>query len=402
MKSLFPGYYTPSDSDFLELWQQALFSFDANVLLNFYKFSPPTRNLFFNILEHLQDRIWLPYQSALEYHKHILDRIYDQIALFSATEVLSNLEKLNALAHQFRNHPIVKYESVLEIVQSAQGSMNSLISDQRAVEEYWSDCEQIKDRLSRLFTDRVGPAYSEQEQKEKFALLKNRYEKKIPPGFEDAMKPEPDRYGDGVLWFQLLDHAAKNKKAVVFVTDDKKDDWWLRKGGKDAGPRPELINEFFACVGERLYIYKSEQFIHFAKTFTKISDSEDLVERAAQELSQMSLVESVLPAKGEQSLGPDYSGFVNCPNCHLLKLEICDGTLKCSACEYSSREPSAALSENIVRIPISRPRSYLDAEKVNGCCSNSLLRITARDKKGMPYERCQICFSCGEFKREYC
>jgi hypothetical protein len=37
MEDLFPGYYSPSDEEFLELWQKCIFIFDTNVLLDFYE-----------------------------------------------------------------------------------------------------------------------------------------------------------------------------------------------------------------------------------------------------------------------------------------------------------------------------------------------------------------------------
>jgi hypothetical protein len=44
MKKLFPHYYQKSLSDFDHLWrEQAIFAFDANVLLNIYTYSTPGR-----------------------------------------------------------------------------------------------------------------------------------------------------------------------------------------------------------------------------------------------------------------------------------------------------------------------------------------------------------------------
>ncbi len=53
-----------------------------------------------------------------------------------------------------------------------------------------------------------------------------RYDRKVPPGYKDVNKPEPDRYGDLILWLQILDKAEADKTAVIFVGDDQKEDWW--------------------------------------------------------------------------------------------------------------------------------------------------------------------------------
>jgi len=47
MKDLFPGYYSPSDEDFLELWQKCIFIFDTNVILDFYEHRNETHEDFF-------------------------------------------------------------------------------------------------------------------------------------------------------------------------------------------------------------------------------------------------------------------------------------------------------------------------------------------------------------------
>jgi hypothetical protein len=39
-----------------------------------------------------------------------------------------------------------------------------------------------------------------------------RFKESIPPGYKDNKKPEPDKYGDIVLWFQLIDYAKSEKK----------------------------------------------------------------------------------------------------------------------------------------------------------------------------------------------
>ncbi|MEQ8996136.1 MAG: PIN-like domain-containing protein [Coleofasciculus sp. B1-GNL1-01] len=53
MRDLFPGYYQPTPEEFETLWQEAIFSFDANILLNIYRYSAETRERLFEIIERL-------------------------------------------------------------------------------------------------------------------------------------------------------------------------------------------------------------------------------------------------------------------------------------------------------------------------------------------------------------
>ncbi|MEL6919290.1 MAG: PIN-like domain-containing protein, partial [Bacteroidota bacterium] len=54
MKSKFPGYFKLTEEEINQLWEKALFVFDANILLNLYRYSNETRDDFFKILEKIK------------------------------------------------------------------------------------------------------------------------------------------------------------------------------------------------------------------------------------------------------------------------------------------------------------------------------------------------------------
>src|SRR5207245_1339836 len=107
---------------------------------------------------------------------------------------------------------------------------------------------------------RIGEACTKEELDKIHREGQQRYAAKIPPGYSDASKPEPDRYGDLVLWKQLIKHTKCVAKPLIFVTDDRKDDWWLERDGKKVGPRPELIQEMWLETNQHCYLYSAEQF----------------------------------------------------------------------------------------------------------------------------------------------
>src|SRR5687768_8031296 len=88
MRDLFRGYYRPKDKEFKKLWEECIFTLDANVLLHVYRFTPDTRQRFLSVLRRLRDRIWLPHQAAHEFHKNRLEVITHQ------DEVYKELTKL--------------------------------------------------------------------------------------------------------------------------------------------------------------------------------------------------------------------------------------------------------------------------------------------------------------------
>ncbi|BAZ86876.1 hypothetical protein NIES806_30930 [Dolichospermum compactum NIES-806] len=94
-----------------------------------------------------------------------------------------------------------------------------------------------------------------------YKLSEERFKYSVPPGYEDAKKkPVPDMYGDAILWLQLIDYAKSEKKPIIFVTDDDKEDWWLESGGKTISPRPELVQEMLTEAGVKTLqnLYKKQ------------------------------------------------------------------------------------------------------------------------------------------------
>jgi predicted nucleic acid-binding protein len=91
MKNLFSWRLPPSESDFADLWENAVFVFDANFLLDLYRVSHSTAKDFLNILEHLEKRIWLPHQVASEFLNRREEIIDSELKSFQ--KALTAIEK---------------------------------------------------------------------------------------------------------------------------------------------------------------------------------------------------------------------------------------------------------------------------------------------------------------------
>jgi len=51
MKELFPGYFREEHGELSDIWKQAVFVFDANILLNIYRYSNKSSEGFLRILK---------------------------------------------------------------------------------------------------------------------------------------------------------------------------------------------------------------------------------------------------------------------------------------------------------------------------------------------------------------
>jgi hypothetical protein len=258
MKSLFPGYVRPTVQEFNALWNECFFAFDTSTLLNAYRYSPDTSEQFLRLLERLEERVWIPHQTALEFFKNRLTVIGDQVRSYDDIQ-----KQLTAVVDEFRalrKHPFLsepRLKQFEELVKTIGEELSQSKNKHR--ELITQDPHQV--RLVKLFEGKTGQPYPPEKLKEIHEEGKKRYQEKTPPGFKDTEKPEPDRYGDLVMWYQIIDKANSDKKPVVFVSDDTKEDWWWIFQNQTLGPRPELVAEMLTKANVAFHMYQPSQFM---------------------------------------------------------------------------------------------------------------------------------------------
>lgn len=73
MRSNFLGFYSLSKELLDEVWGNAVLILDTNVLLDFYRVSPDTQSDLLRVVKYYaeQNRLWIPYQVATEYHDNL-------------------------------------------------------------------------------------------------------------------------------------------------------------------------------------------------------------------------------------------------------------------------------------------------------------------------------------------
>lgn len=268
------------------MWRLCVFAFDANMLLNIYRYTPETQGKFFAILERLKERIWIPHQAASEYFKRREDVIYSQLRVYDdvAVKLDADLEKLaKQLEESYRWHPSIKIESVVKHIKTALAQAKKSLERDKEKHPNFSDSDPLCERVVELFDGKTGARFSDTELAKIYEEAEERFKILRPPGFSDAKnKGIPEKYGDVVIWFELIEHAKSEKKPLVFVTDDRKEDWWVKKSGKTISARPELLEEFQKKTNTSIYIYQSEQFIEYAFKFFEVEDAQAAVEEVQE------------------------------------------------------------------------------------------------------------------------
>src|SRR5258706_6569124 len=157
MHELFPAFYDLSDDEISKLWQEGIVVFDTNILLNVYRYNDETRERLFEILDSLTNRIWIPYQVALEYQDNRIEVIEQQIKAYSevskafkdALRILDGLNPLN------KKHSFIKVDELTEAPKKALGAANEQLTQE--LTKYKTKYEELKasdhhrERIAKLF-----------------------------------------------------------------------------------------------------------------------------------------------------------------------------------------------------------------------------------------------------------
>ena len=137
--------------------------------------------------------------------------------------------------------------------------------------------DNIRNKLDTIFKNAIGDKYPEDRIEAIYNEGKERYESKIPPGFKD------DKYGDLVIWYEIMDYSKLHEVPIIFVTKDFKTDWWFRsKSNYTIGPHPDLLKEFSSYTDQEIYIYTYMEFLKDAKPFLNVDISSDTLDNIAE------------------------------------------------------------------------------------------------------------------------
>ncbi|MBF4618683.1 DUF4935 domain-containing protein [Clavibacter sp. VKM Ac-2873] len=288
MRDTFRAYYSLDEQELESLWANAIIVLDTNTLLNFFRYTPGTRDEFLRVLESLQETLWLPYQVGLEFQERRLDVIRGTSEAFTKVKgsVDSAKNTVFKTLNEYKHHPSLNRSEVTTDLNELFAAFTKKIDEQRVTHEEWlateGDPEKTFLRISALYKERVGSAFSAEQLVELKSEGEKRYEEKVPPGYKDAGKTNGNQYGDWILWKEILNRGKLVNQPIIFVTDDAKEDWWRIEHGETQGPRIELTDEYWKASGHRLHMYEPLQFLRHAKVRTKIPVSEGSLEEVKE------------------------------------------------------------------------------------------------------------------------
>ncbi|MFE7562380.1 PIN-like domain-containing protein [Kitasatospora sp. NPDC057500] len=303
-------------------FEDALVVLDTNVILSLYEYNHIVRNQVLDALGQISTRLWLPYQVGQEFvrgrHRVLVQRdkelrgaasALDQLLQRAGQAVLDAKDHVKGLLARYANdsaaqagldeaiNPAAVKAMLSEWQGMLKGHVEQLKSGYDLQPAAIRQVDPVLPELAALFGDRIAPPTDYRVQQRRLEeALSFRFPNRIPPGFADEGKGRPlDQAGDYFIWAEILEKAADPEvKRVLFVSSDKKQDWYEElelNGGKR--PWPQLFVELRQRSGAELRIEQPGQFFQgidefLAPSAELTSATFDEIDRAAEAVAQRS------------------------------------------------------------------------------------------------------------------
>jgi septum formation topological specificity factor MinE len=269
MKEFFKGYYKLTEREIEEIWSSGFICLDTNVLFNIYRYSEETRRELLKVIKKYSSKLWLTNHSAFEFQKNRIAVITKQMEIYDET-----IKTLNTLQNDILKN--IKSPHLSKPVhQKFEKTLKETIKDLEKKKEFYKKLlnnDTILSKISTIFHKKIGNSLTNEELSEIEKDGEVRYKKSIPPGYKDKDKKE-NKFGDLIIWKELIKKSKEDKKSFIFIVDDLKEDWWLRVKGQTISPRQELSQELFKECGQCFHLYTSDRFLEFESKTDKVKQN---------------------------------------------------------------------------------------------------------------------------------
>ncbi len=280
MRKVFPGQFRPTEKQFQEIWKSCIFAVDANVLLNLYRYSPDTRVELETSLESVKEKLFIPHQAAKEFLRNRLIVTAGQAEEY--TKAIASITELSQKLSNKKKHPFLRDTELPRFTETVSSIVHQL-NEQRDLLLNRMANDEILGFVERLFEGKTGSPFSEEQLKFVAEEGAFRFQNEIPPGYKDVKKDATGDqyrpYGDLIVWKQLINKAKEINSPIIFITDDKKEDWWLIQSGRTISPRTELRDEFISESACDFWMYTVDKFMEeAARANAKVVDQKVIEE----------------------------------------------------------------------------------------------------------------------------
>ena len=418
-----------------KLWESGVIVFDTNALLNLYYMTPDFQRVMSDILHHLSDRIWLPMQVIYEFEKNREGTMRKPKAEKYCDNIIQNnhfVKDLQGFIAQWEEqyyHPYLKTEKFetikrsLAIIEPEIAKIKTIIAEEYQARKNEIDEIVNDDKIVEAVRSMShGKAFTYAEIKNIISEGSIRYANQSAPGYADADgKKGVHKYGDFIIWKEIIRHAKELHRDIIFVSNDTKADWVIledKKNGDCDGyytneeighPKRELLAEFEEETGQQIWFYKTSDFIGKIEELYK-PDKEDI-----EFYGKLGLVRDALfRAERDRRIREDKSTvslLIRCDNCHELfevyadelnygwtsDVEDSDRGMGEEWIHESDEECECPNCESQIDIKLQiweYPKGVMNMQNIE--VDGGTLEDSIDLSKYKPFDDCEECMRCGE------
>lgn len=237
---------------------------DSSSLLDLYRYGPDTSKSLLDLYRKEIENIWLPQQVHDEFLKNSNELYQAQFNQFKkiATGVERSVNTLETkLNKSLLNAKTYFYPQVNNLENTVRQELERLRNisteyEESIQSEIQASYDYFRENNPQLLINelhsegKIGPGFTKFEKISIFTEGEVRYRLEFPPGYKDTVKDKDDKlkidkFGDLVIWKEILRKAKEEQRSMLFITSDVKEDWWtLNDEGKAIDMHPLLIEEF--------------------------------------------------------------------------------------------------------------------------------------------------------------
>lgn len=275
------------------MFENKIVILDTNVWLLLYDLFTDSADTALECLSKIEDSLYVPSMVYEEFNRHHSERYHGRKNVLNKPKIdTQNLveqqkrKAINSLSALVRQK-CPDAEKLLEQISDDYDSIGDDIENYydehnilELVSDYWETDKPYELMQELKNSGHIMLSLSMSDILKIEAEGEARYKKKTPPGYMDAKdKTGTCIYGDLIIWKETLRFAKEQKKDVIFITEDVKEDWWSKT---DTGLvfRKELIEEFEKETSQQIIPMRSNDLLfEIAQSFQ--IHMEDAVEIAS-------------------------------------------------------------------------------------------------------------------------
>ena len=284
LKESLPGFFIEKDPAELT---NVVVALDTNLLFSLLTVNQKTFDELYKVLEQLnsKNQLFIPNHVAKEYILDAEDTCRRDGKIYSNAnqKIDTFLSNYSQIESDYKDR-VSDFKVIKDRIEAFNKELKDVFKEQLNKPDY----TKRKEDVEKLFTN-IGKPYSRKKLYKLQKEIEFRFKAFIPPGFKDNTKTNGNKYGDCIIWFQLMDYAKKENKDIIYVTIDVKEDWQINNQF-----RKELYNEFFLETEKKLFIYNPDELIAIYNKFTepKETASKETVTESSRKLTDL-LIDSL-------------------------------------------------------------------------------------------------------------